>query len=231
MEYAEGQHLAADASPANAMLEALRTRFYQWRRNFDEKAKVLADWFAGRARDTTTRQTGQSVAKALDITVKFKPTRAMENAMASIINENVGLIKSIPRHCFEELEGLVMRSVRSGRDIGGLADDIQKRYEVTRRRAIFIARDQNNKATEALGRVRMQELGFTQAKWIHVTRTNAERKTHVEMDGKIFDLKQGMFDKKVRRWVHPGELPNCRCRQAPVLSMLYTNDKLRGDYE
>lgn len=220
--------MAADASPANAMISSLRKRFSQWRRNFDEKAQQFSRWFADHADKAISNQTKQSVAKALGFTVRFKPTRAMENAMASIINENVSLIKTIPRHCFAELEGLVMRSVRTGRDIGGLADDIKKRYDVTRRRAIFIARDQNNKATEALSKVRMQELGFTQAKWIHVTRSNRPRETHVDMDGKIFDLNKGMYDPAVGEWIQPGQLPNCRCQKAPVLSMLYNNEKLSG---
>lgn len=223
--------LASDASPANAMLAAIHRRFRQWRRNFDEKANDFADWFSNRAKNSATSATGQSVGQALGITVKFRPTRAMQNAMASIVNENVALIKSIPQKYFLELEGLVMRSVRAGRDIGRLTDELEKRYKVVRNRAAFIARDQNNKATEALSRVRMQELGFSQAKWIHVTRSNNPRHTHVEMDGKIFDLKQGMFDQAVGQWIQPGELPNCRCQKAPVLSMLYDNNKLKGEYE
>lgn len=226
LEYADPAKAAQDASPANAMLSALKKRFSQWRKEYNKKARQFGYWFANVANKTTTNSTGQSIGQALGLTVKFKPTRAMQNAMASIINENVSLIKTIPQRCFQELEGLVMRSVRAGRDIGELTKEIKERYGVTRRRAAFIASDQNNKATEALSRIRMQELGFNQAKWIHVTRSKYARHSHIDMDGKIFDLNQGIFDDEVGRFIHPGELPRCRCQKAPVLSMLPANARV-----
>ena len=40
-----------------------------------------------------------------------------------------------------------MRGVRTGRDVGQVAKDLQGRLGVTKRRAPFIALDQNNKNT------------------------------------------------------------------------------------
>ena len=42
--------------------------------------------------------------------------------------------------------------------------------------------------------------------------------SHVEMDGKEFDLKQGMWDKKAGAYIQPGELVNCKCTYRAVLS-------------
>lgn len=89
-------------------------------------------------------------------------TSQMNNALQATIAENVGLIRSIPEKYFTEVEGLVMRSVARGRDLSYLTDELQKRYGITRRRAAFIARDQNNKATSVVQSARQQALGITQ---------------------------------------------------------------------
>jgi hypothetical protein len=65
------------------------------------------------------------------------------------------------------IEGLVMRSVQTGRDLGQLMKDLQEQFGVTRRRAAFVARDQNNKATASMTRARQHEPGITQAIWVH----------------------------------------------------------------
>ena len=50
------------------------------------------------------------------------------------------------------VEGLVMRSVQTGRDLRQLTTDLQEQFGVTRRRAAFIARHQSNKATASMTR-------------------------------------------------------------------------------
>lgn len=211
---------AFDASPARGMQQVLRQRMRQWMRTFDEDAAKLATWFANRANTSATAATSASIADVAGFAVKFKPTRAMNNAMQSLVAENVSLIRSLPQDAFAKLEGMVMRSVRSGRDLAGLAADIEKTFEVTRSRARTIAHDQNNKATEALSSVRMKSVGITQAVWIHSGRGLHPRETHVAMHGKPFDLsgpEAGLYDSSVQQRVMPGELVNCDCTKAPLV--------------
>jgi len=113
-----------------------------------------------------------------------------------------------------------MRSVRSGRDLTGLAADIEKTFQTTRGRAVVIARDQNNKATEALSSIRMKSVGITQAVWIHSGRGKQPRPAHVAMHGKPFELggpEAGLFDSDEGRNVLPAELINCDCTKAPLV--------------
>lgn len=211
---------AFDASPARSMQQVLRQLMGQWRRAFDEKAANLATWFANRTNTAATAATGAAIADVAGFAVRFKPTRAMNNTMQSIIAENVSLIRSLPQDTFAKLEGMVMRSVRSGRDLAGLAKDIEKTFDVTRSRAKTIARDQNNKATEALSDVRMKSVGITQAVWIHSGRGVNPRPTHVDMHGKPFSLsgpEAGLYDSSVGRRILPGELVNCDCTKAPLV--------------
>lgn len=204
-----GGEKAEDASPASDMLKAIRKRFRQWRKTFDDAAQEAADWFAAHTMNSVDASVKAAFVAGTGVGVKFQFTRAMNNSFQSIVAENVALIKSIPEKAFSELIGMVMRAVREGRDLGYLSDMIEDRHDVTRRRAEFIAEDQTNKATEALSRVRLNEVGIKKVEWIHVTRSNAARQSHIDMDGKIFNLNEGLYDYSVGRKVFPGELPNC----------------------
>lgn len=219
MEY-DGK--AKDASPAADLMKALRRRLRQWQRRFDEKSDMLAEWFARQAEKSASAAVAASVAGATGqtvagVAVEFQMTRAMNNALASIIFENTSLIRSLPQKAFLEIEGLVMRGARTGYDAGRLTEELQKRFGVTRRRAEFISRDQMNKATEALSRVRMQELGIAEAVWIHSGTPKQPRPTHLKFNGQPFELDKGLYDADAHRYVQPGELPNCYCTKRPLI--------------
>ena len=110
-----------------------------------------------------------------------------------------------------------MRSVQTGWDLGQLTTDLQAQFGVTRRRAAFIARDQNNKATASMTRARQDEVGITQAIWGHSGGGKHPRPTHVAMNGKKYDVRKGMWDPAVKRWIFPSEEVNCRCFSRPVI--------------
>ena len=187
-------------------------------RSFDVAAAKMADWFAESARDYTDRQFHQ-ILKDAGFTVDFTMTPTMYDAYKAVIHEQVGLIRSIPEQYLTQVQGMVMRSVQSGRDLHSLSKELRHRYALTRKRAALIARDQNNKATAIMQRARQLEVGITQAVWVHSTAGRHPRPTHVEMSGKTYDIKQGMFDKATGEYVWPGTAINCRCFSKPVLQI------------
>ncbi len=154
------------------------------------------------------------------LTVKFVRSEETRDALQAVINENIGLIKSIPEQCLSEVQGLVMRSVARGRDLGTLTQELEKRFRVTRKRAALIARDQNNKATSVMAAARQQQLGITKGVWKHSHAGKVPRPSHVAADGQEFDLKVGLY--LDGEWVLPGEAINCRCTWQPVLPSLET---------
>ncbi|CUJ80780.1 phage minor head protein [Achromobacter sp. 2789STDY5608628] len=200
--------IAQDESPAMALTKMMRRLAKQWQRRFDEAAQPVASEFA----ETSMSAADVSLRNALrqkGFSVQFQLTRAANDVFQATVQENVGLIKSIAAEHLQDVQGLVMRSVTQGRDLEGLVDDLQKRYGVTKRRAAFIARDQNNKATATITRVRQQGLGIKQAKWRHSRGGKHPRKSHQEADGNVYDVDKGMLIDG--EYIRPGELPNCRC--------------------
>lgn len=206
---------AADGTPVMQMRKELRKLTTRWQASFNKMADSLAAEFAERVRaNGDAALTGHLRAKGLP-TIKFTMTDEMRNAYQAVIGENVGLIKSIASEHLTDVEGIVMRSVVRGRDLGELSKSLQKRYGVTKRRAALIARDQNNKATSALQSARQQKLGITEGIWKHPHAGRVPRPSHLKANGEKFDLSKGMYlDGK---WVMPGEEINCRCTWSPVL--------------
>ncbi|MGO9304212.1 MAG: phage minor head protein [Candidatus Korobacteraceae bacterium] len=210
--------LAQDATPAAELLKALKKLGSRWEKRFDEGAKKLAAYFAKSA----SKRSDAALKKILrdaGFSVKFTMTKAMKDVAQATVAENVALIKSIPQQFHTEVSGLVMRSVTAGRDLSGLTDELQERYEITRRRAKLIARDQNQKATAVFTKVRQTEVGITEAIWLHSHGGKEPRKTHLANSGKRYNIASGWFDPdpKVKRNIWPGELINCRCVSKSVV--------------
>lgn len=207
---------AQDADPASLMKRIMTQLTKRWTRKFADLSNEMAQGFlAGVVRHTDT--SFMDKLKRAGWTVQFKPTAAVRNAVTAATTENVGLIRSIASQHLQGVEGAVMRSVMRGRDLGGLARELEEGYGVTKRRAAFIARDQNNKATAVINQARQLELGITQAIWRHSGAGKHPRPGHVKAgrDRLVYDIAKGaLIDGE---FIQPGELINCRCVSVPVI--------------
>jgi SPP1 gp7 family putative phage head morphogenesis protein len=209
--------MAMDAVPAAEIEKVIKELTERWTKRFDEAALKLAKYFAQSVHKRSDAQL-RAILRDGGFSVKFKMSRAMRDVMKATIAEQVGLIKSIPQKYLLDVQGDVMRSVKAGRDVNALYKDLRKHYSSTKKRAALIARDQNNKATASMNRVRQVELGL-KAKWMHSHGGNEPRRTHLANDGMVYDPTKGWFDPdpKVRKYIWPGELINCRCFSKSVV--------------
>ena len=202
--------MAQDNSPAQDLERELRRLGVQWNKRFNDAAPLLAAWFAKSAAkrsDAALRR----ILKDAGITVEFRMTKAMRDILNAMLADNVALIKSIPEQYHTQVQGLVMRSVQTGRDLGTLSKELRARYGVTERRAALIAFTQNQMATSSMQHARQTELGIEEALWLHSHAGVTPRKTYLANDGKRYKIAEGWFDPdpKVRRKIWPGELINC----------------------
>lgn len=208
--------MAMDASPADVLSRVMRNLGRRWIRQFDEAAVKMADLFANGV-TKYTEATAKTILKEAGFSIPFKPSPQMQDAFDAVRNDNVNLIKTIPQKYLADVEGAVMRSVQAGRDLGGLADDLQKIHNVTRNRAAFIARDQNNKSTAVMTKARRLSLGITEAIWVHSGGGVHPRPGHVKAgaEKRRYNIVEGCeIDGEL---IMPGELPNCRCVSRPVI--------------
>jgi uncharacterized protein with gpF-like domain len=209
-----------DGSPANAMRRAIHRMSRRWLKAFDQGAPALAKYFADKAAGATDIQL-KDVLKKAGFTVEFKTTAEVNNAMQAAIGENVGLIRSIASEHLTQVEGLVMRHMQVGRDLGGLTAALTERFDITKRRAAFIAQDQSNKMTAVINQTRQRELGITMARWKHSGAGKHPRISHLAAGradggkGELFDVSKGCeIDGE---FILPGQLPRCRCTCQSVI--------------
>lgn len=203
------------ASKYKAMIEDMRKRS---RARFDKASEVLATGFTLKVVSNVARsqKSALSAAGLGDFAVRYDFGNVKRDVVDAIINQNVNLIKSIDQTFFEHLENEVMNAVTAGSDLQALAKSIRKLNQSTNRRAIMIAEDQINKATESIARANDIDAGFTKAQWIHIAGRYTSRPTHVAMNHKVFDLKKGMYDSAVGKYIQTGELVNCKCKYRPL---------------
>ncbi len=222
----EEAQIAADAVPANVLYRLVRGLRDKYQKLFNKKARSLSLWFVnsvdrytevalkGALRHYQSEKFQQELSD-LGLLHDFKRTPALTNTVQSFVHENVNLIKSIPEKYFTEVEGMVMRGIRDGKPFNWVNNEMAKRYGITTRRAVMIARDQNHKATEQLNRTRQLGLGVKRGMWQHATGVKEPRHSHEQANGKIFDLDKGL--KIDGDYIFPGEKINCHCFFIPLL--------------
>lgn len=141
----------------------------------------------------------------------------LKQITTAAVAENVSLIKSIPSQYLDQVQGAVMRSITHGNGLEDLIPEIAKYDGITERRATNIALDQTRKVYNSINIERSKAVGVTKGEWIHSGGSQKPRETHLDMDGEIFDLEEGMYDPDVGENIMPGELPNCGCTYSPII--------------
>ncbi len=205
---------AQDASPASRIKKILADLAKRWVDRFEEMAPKIAEAYvkdAFKASDSAFRLALKEAGWA----VEFKMTPAIQDAFNASLQENVGLIRSIPEKYLQQVEGVVMRSYATGRDLETMTKELKQLYPAASHRAELIARDQSNKANAVVNRARQMELGITEAIWMHSHAGKNPRPDHVKANGIRYKIAEGCLISG--KYIQPGEEINCRCTSRPVL--------------
>ena len=208
--------LALDATPSERIAKELRELAARWIAKLEDEAPKVAEAYVKSMYDTSSRAFQQAL-KAAGWAVQFRMTPAVRDAFEASLAENVSLIKSIPAQYLQQVEGVVMRSYSSGRDLATMVADLKALYPAAAHRAELIARDQSNKANAVVNRARQLELGITRARWMHSHAGKNPRPDHVAADGKEYDIAQGCLISG--EYIFPGQEVNCRCTSRPIIEV------------
>jgi len=206
--------LAQDASPANAIKAIIAKFARRWFKRFEDSAPIIADAYVKKM-FKASNSAFRAALKDAGWAVEFKMSRAMQDALNASIAENVALIKSIPEQYLTQVEGIVMRSYASGRDLETMVKELKALYPKAENRAVLIARDQSNKANAVVVRARQLELGIEYAVWQHSHAGRVPRPDHVAAHGKRYKVAEGCLISG--EYILPGEKINCRCSARSIL--------------
>ena len=216
--YRKHEDAIAQDSVADELQKVMNKLTARWRGLFDDRARKMAEMQSKRWQRHSDVSLMDRLKQA-GFAVRFWPSKAVTDTLDGLVNENVGLIKSIAEHHLTEVSGMVQRSVMAGRDLETLTKELKERYGITQRRAAFIARDQNNKATSFITRTRQIEMGLTEAIWCHSSAGKHPRPKHVEAGRKRlrYDIRKGADVDGNGKLIFPGEEPNCRCTSQVII--------------
>lgn len=189
------------------MFKGFREKWYgRWR----ELEKEIAPLIATKA-DTRSKKQIERRLKAHGLNLRPQMTDEQKDTLREIVKTNIDNIKAIPQAAVAEMQKAVISCYEGGRDMQELTERIEKIRRVTQERAKVEARDQLNRATQAMTVVNAKAVGATKARWIHVPGYRSSRNAHKAFDGKPFDLTIGLWDEEAGQYVKPGELRYCNC--------------------
>ena len=210
----------------------------RWESTFAEKADAISKGFVARGVrnydsgfNNALQKVGiqskglseQQITLAMDADypqlrpIGFQITSRIKKTIDSRVVENVNLIKSIPEQHLSAVALHVKESVEKGRDLQGLSKVLREDFDVTNRRAGFIARDQNNKVTAAINQSRQMDLGIVEAMWVHTGASLHPREDHAAFNGETYSVDEGVdFDDGLGP-VLPGEAYNCGCTSRSII--------------
>lgn len=207
------------------LIDAIKARFGRYISEWEaEELDAIASKFIGKI-DKQTKAGLMANLKKSGIVIDFHISALHQPLLKEMVASNVNLIKSIAPKYFDKLTNVVIDSALKGRDMASTFQHIKDLNKVTERRAELIAIDQTNKATQALNVMQTKDIGIKKGIWIHIPGEKSSRKTHIAMNGKTFDLDEGLYDEDVDRNVLPGELPYCRCDFRPDITELLANEQ------
>lgn len=130
--------------------------------------------------------------------------------MSTAVEENVMLVKNLRDEQAKRLQSIILRGMREGVPSTKLRGDIQHALQIGKKRATTIARTETHKLTQQVADARAMDLGFEEGVWRAVM-DNRTSDQHARFNGKTFNLKKGLYDRKTRSYNWPGRRPNCRC--------------------
>ncbi len=144
----------------------------------------------------------------------FKPYSGKMNQLVNAtVQQNVSLVKTIPRQYHDDLQRVVTEGIRSNWTIDALENAIEERFDVAKSRTKTIAMDQTNSLYSAITRAQHSEIGLEKFRWIAVM-DNRTRPSHANLHGTIHTWESGAGG------IYPGGPINCRCVAIAVRSEL-----------
>ena len=192
----------------------------KWTKNLDRISVDIANDVVGRTRKNYDKRI-HALLKRRGMIVNLQMSRKVEEQAKIAIEENTALIKSIGTQYLDKVRSAVWRSVKNGYDLESLTKQLSHIDGVEGRRAKNIAKDQVAKYNQAVEDARAEELGITEAYWVHSSAVKEPRPEHVKANGQRYKISEGI--KFSNGWYKPAEDFGCKCRKKLIIELTPQN--------
>lgn len=190
-------------------------------RRLDGYADILDDWAAQVARsmfsdvDTKNKQFWRAMSQEIGVQIARQLAETdIGLAVTQSLDDQVRLIKSLPRQAAERAHEYVRDAVLKGQRASEIAERIMGLGSATRSRAVLIARTETSRFSTDLLKARAQTVGSTGYIWRTASDSDV-RPSHKKMSGQ--HVQWGSPPTLDGMTGHAGCLPHCRCYPEPVI--------------
>ena len=228
----------ADTNTTSKVIAALQ----QYSRKLDRWANKAVSKIVYRLNEDDERK-WNAHAEMMTRELRYEINHApIDGLMRQYLADNVDLIQSLPLEAAIKIQRLALKNLYTGKQRAeGLADAIQKIGQMTRSRAMLIARTEVSRVTTGLTKARAEELDLNWYVW-RTSRDVRVRHSHSIMDNVLVKWSDPASperlngDKRVYGYYNPGEIFNCRCFAQPLIDMndiqwphkVYMNGSIRS---
>lgn len=183
---------------------------------------------ANMTKTNTAKEWKRVVKKTLgvDIMEDYYSSEFYGNMLKQWIDDNVTAIKTLPKDSLENMKQIILEGYENGQAVGAIQKKIQNEYNVSKSKAILLARDQISTLNSLITQAQQRDAGVTKYKWSD-SGDQRVRECHRALSGKIFSwdnppqmwyrTKKGIVYSERR--CHPGEDYECRCVAIPVFEI------------
>ncbi len=211
---------------ANGWIVDALTRYSEtiepWARSVGERmiAEVAArDKVAWRQ---TAAEMGRVLHRELD-------TAPLGRVVRERLDEQVSLIKSIPREAAQRVHKISLESAYTGERWETVAKKILEGGPVSRSKAVLIARTETGRTLTEITKARAEAVGSEYFRW-NTSRDADVRASHRVLDGKIFRWDTPPVCDPPNHRALPSSIWNCRCTATPLIPMPgETNERFRAE--
>ena len=150
-------------------------------------------------------------------------TEGLRYNMNALVLESAQWAEKLRDDVLESFTASSLRAMTHGDKIEEILNQHRENTKGRKNHAQFVARNQLANFNSISTKIRAQNLGITEAKWITARGEsrlgNPVRKCHAVRDGKVFDLSKGLYSSCDGKFLLPGVDYNCRCTYDLIIPM------------
>lgn len=188
----------------------------RWQKRLDTLSERIANDMVGKCKNHYDRRLHNMLRKR-GFTVNFRNTQRVEDQAKIGLEENIAMIKSVGNQYLDKVRAAVWRSVKNGYDMESLINQLKDIDEVEDRRIKNVAKDQVARLNQSFEDARAEELGITEAIWLHSSAVKTPRHEHVQANGQRYKIDEGI--KFSNGWFKPAVDFGCKCRKKLIIEI------------
>jgi SPP1 gp7 family putative phage head morphogenesis protein len=137
--------------------------------------------------------------------------------LKQLLAEQVSLIQSIPEQAGKRVHELALRGLEDSSRASEIARQIMRIGDVSKSRALLIARTEVSRTATSLTQARAEYIGSDSYIW-YTSGDSDVRSDHRILNGNVYRWNDPpIVDQRTGAKAHPGCFPNCRCWAEPII--------------